>query len=103
WSSDLGARVEQVPVDVVAHQVPGAAPRGPDHWHAGRLGLLDRLAEGLELTGVAEDVEGRVGPPQLLAVQLPGEDGVRHRGPERGAVGPVAHDDQSEIDRESVV
>src|SRR5699024_9595149 len=65
--------------------------------HAGRLGLLDRLAEGLELTGVAEDVEGRVGPPQLLAVQLPGEDGVRHRGPERGAVGPVAHDDQSEI------
>ena len=71
------ARAVQPAVAGLIHQVQGAAAARGHHRDARGHGLLDRLAEGLELSGVHEDVERGHGPGQVLAALEAGEVRVR--------------------------
>ncbi len=88
------ARLVQPAGAGVLDQVQRAAAAGGDHRHARGHRLLDGLAEGLELAGVDEEIEGRHRAGQLPAAEEPGEDRVRQGVLEGLPLGSVAHNHQ---------
>ena len=78
-------------------QVDGATGGRADRRHAGSLGLLDRLAESLELTGVHEDVQAGERVGQVFAIQPTGEYCGGHQGLQLVHLRAIADDDQLHI------
>ena len=75
-----GLYIQQQAVIALVDEVYRATGPRPDGRHAGGLCLLDGLAEGLELAGVDEDVQGGIGGSEVFAGQRTGKDGTGQLG-----------------------
>lgn len=78
----------------VVHQLERAAASDRDDRHAGGHRFLDRLAEGLGLPGVDEDVQPSHQGRELGTAQETGEDGIRQHRLEPVGLRAVAGDHQ---------
>jgi len=76
------------------NEVDRPALAGADDRHATGLGLLDSLAEGLELSGGAEDVHTGDRAGEFLSAQTAGEDGIGKLLLQLGSSRAIPYDDE---------
>ena len=88
---------QQVAIDARRDEVHRASRRRGDGGHSGGVRFLDRLAEGLKLTGMNKHIEARIRLWQVVAIHAAGEHGGGQFLPQQALIGAIAHHNQLHV------